>query len=54
MFEFKITGTLHEPKSEPVYIPKLLLVPLHPFRSPKDLAPDQPPEPTWTNAPPVP
>jgi hypothetical protein len=34
LFEYKITGTLKNPKSEPVYVvPKLLLLPLHPFRS---------------------
>jgi hypothetical protein len=33
LFEFHVTGTLKNPKSEPVYIPKLLLMPLHPFRS---------------------
>jgi hypothetical protein len=33
LFEYKITGTLEKPESEPVYIPKLLLMPLHPIRS---------------------
>jgi hypothetical protein len=33
LFEYKITGTLKNPKSEPVYVPKLLLMPLHPIRS---------------------
>ncbi|HLZ54217.1 MAG TPA: AsmA-like C-terminal region-containing protein [Verrucomicrobiae bacterium] len=33
LFEYKITGTLQQPQSEPVYIPKVLLLPLHPIRS---------------------
>ena len=33
LFEYKITGTLQQPQSKPVYIPKFLLTPLHPFRS---------------------
>jgi hypothetical protein len=33
LFEYKITGTLQQPQSEPVYIPKFLLMPLHPIRS---------------------
>ena len=33
LFEYKITGTLQQPQSEPVYIPKALLLPLHPIRS---------------------
>ena len=33
LFEYKITGTLQHPQTEPVYIPKALLLPLHPFRS---------------------
>ena len=33
LFEYKISGTLGKPESEPVYIPKFLLMPLHPIRS---------------------
>jgi hypothetical protein len=33
LFEFRVTGTLKNPKSEPVYVPKLLLLPLHPIRT---------------------
>jgi hypothetical protein len=33
LFEYKITGTLRQPQSEPVYIPKFLLLPLHPIHS---------------------
>ncbi len=40
LFEYKITGTLKNPKSEPVYVvPKLLLMPLHPFRSLEEMFP---------------
>ncbi len=33
LFEYKITGTLQQPQIEPVYIPKVFLMPLHPIRS---------------------
>ncbi|HXR49349.1 MAG TPA: AsmA-like C-terminal region-containing protein [Candidatus Limnocylindrales bacterium] len=33
LFEYKITGTLQQPQTEPVFIPKALLLPLHPIRS---------------------
>lgn len=36
-FEYRITGPLNDPKSEPVYIPKALLHILHPFKSIKQL-----------------
>jgi hypothetical protein len=40
LFEYKITGTLEHPKSDPVYvIPKLLLMPLHPIRSLEEILP---------------
>jgi hypothetical protein len=49
LFEYKITGTLEKPKSEPVYvIPKLLLMPLHPIRSLEEILPAGD-----TNAPPT-
>jgi hypothetical protein len=37
LFEYKITGTLQQPQSDPVYIPKFLLTPLHPLRSLEDI-----------------
>jgi hypothetical protein len=40
LFEYKVTGDLHAPKSEPVYVPKLLFLPLHPFRALKSLFPE--------------
>ncbi len=33
LFEYHVTGTLKNPKSDPVYVPKLLLLPLHPIRT---------------------
>ena len=33
LFEYKITGTFEHPKSDPVYIPKLLFIPFRPFRT---------------------
>lgn len=36
-FVYKVTGTLNDPRSEPLYIPKLLLYPLKPFKLIKDL-----------------
>ena len=37
IFEYKVSGTLTEPKLEPVYIPKLFLFPLRPFKTLKEL-----------------
>jgi hypothetical protein len=52
MFEYKVTGTLAEPKTEPVYIiPKIVLMPFHPFRTLKSLFPQD--QGQRTNAPPV-
>lgn len=40
MFEYKVTGSLYQPKTEPVYlIPKVVTMPLHPFRTLRDLLP---------------
>jgi hypothetical protein len=49
LFEYKITGTLKNPKGEPVYVPKLLLLPLHPIRTLEEMFPGGK---TETNAPP--
>lgn len=51
MFEYKVTGTLKDPKSQPVYIPKLFLLPFHPLRTLKDLVPNDTSQPA-TNSPP--
>lgn len=37
LFEYKVTGTLGDPKSEPMYIPKFLLFPLRPFKTLKEM-----------------
>src|ERR1044072_1534104 len=37
LFEYRVTGTLHEPQKEPLYIPKPFLFPLHPFLTFKQL-----------------
>jgi hypothetical protein len=50
LFEYHVTGTLGRPKSDPVYVPKLLLMPLHPFRSLEELFPAST---LFTNAPPT-
>jgi hypothetical protein len=40
LFEYRVTGSLKNPKSEPVYVlPKLLLFPLHPIRTLEDIIP---------------
>jgi len=39
LFEYKVTGTLENPKKEPVYVPKLFLLPLHPIRIFEELLP---------------
>ena len=39
LFEYHVTGTLKNPKSEPVYVPKLLLLPLHPIRTLEEMLP---------------
>ena len=37
LMEYKVSGTLGDPKTEPIFIPKLLLMPLHPFRTLEEL-----------------
>jgi hypothetical protein len=37
LFEYKVTGTLQEPQKEPLYIPKPLTFPLHPFKTLREL-----------------
>ena len=50
MFEYKVTGTLDHPQTEPVYIfPKLLTMPFYPFKLMKGLFQD---DTGGTNAPP--
>jgi hypothetical protein len=49
LFEFQITDTLQYPQSQPVYLPKFLLLPLHPFRSLEEILANG----ADTNAPPL-
>jgi AsmA-like protein len=52
VFEYKLSGTLKEPKSEPLYIiPKILLLPFHAFGGGKS-TPEPTPDWSRTNAPP--
>lgn len=52
-FEYKVTGTLSQPKSEPVYfIPRIVQFPFHPLRSLKEMLPEEPGV-QPTNAPPA-
>jgi hypothetical protein len=44
LFEYKVTGTMHEPQKEPLYIPKPLLFPFHPFRALKEIFSEEKPE----------
>jgi hypothetical protein len=42
VFEYRVTGSLANPKSEPRFIPKFLLLPLRPFQTIREfLAPDK-------------
>ena len=52
LFEYKVAGTLGQPKAEPVYfVPKIVLMPFHPLRTLKELIPAEP-VPAGTNSPP--
>jgi hypothetical protein len=46
VFEYRVTGSLDNPKTAPVFVPEILLFPLHPFRTVEDLF-----TPSATNAP---
>lgn len=41
LFEYKVTGNIEQPKMDPVYIPKFLLMTLRPFHTLKSLLPDK-------------
>ena len=51
LFEYKVTGTLHEPQKEPLYIPKPFLFPFHPLRTLKELFIEEKPEKTEPTSP---
>ena len=46
IFEYKVTGSLEEPKKEPLYIPKALMFPFHPIRTLKELFSEEKPNPS--------
>ena len=50
LFAYRITGTMKEPKSAPIYIPRILMIPLSPFQTLGELFST---EPAKTNAPPA-
>jgi hypothetical protein len=53
LFEYRVSGTLSEPKTEPLYLwPKIILAPFHPIRTFKNLMPEEKSQPA-TNAPPA-
>jgi hypothetical protein len=53
LFEYRVSGTLSEPKTEPLYLwPKIILAPFHPIRTFKNLMPEEKTQPA-TNAPPA-
>lgn len=45
LFVYKVTGTISEPKREPLYVPRLLLMPLQPFKTLRELLTDEKPPP---------
>jgi hypothetical protein len=55
LFEYKVTGTLQNPKKEPVvpFVPKILQMPLHPIRTFEELLPGSEYFSSPTNAPPA-
>jgi hypothetical protein len=44
-FEYRVTGTLSRPEKEPLYIPKPLMIPFHPFKTLKELFGEEKPDP---------
>ncbi len=53
VFEYKVTGTLDDPKTEPLFlVPRLMLMPFHPIRTLKSLVPGESGNGASTNAPP--
>ena len=42
MFEYRVTGSLNHPKMEPLYfLPRIVTMPFHPFRTFRDLGPEE-------------
>ena len=51
LFEYKVTGSLDQPKTDQVFLAKMVLLPFHPFRTLKGLLPEESGT-TRSNAPP--
>jgi AsmA-like protein len=46
LFEYQVTGVVSKPKIEPVFlVPKIVLMPFHPFRTLKEMMPEEPAKP---------
>jgi hypothetical protein len=45
LFEYKVGGTLAKPKSDPLYIPKIMMMPFHPIRTLRELVGEEKDEP---------
>jgi hypothetical protein len=46
LFEYKVAGTFNKPKAEPLFIPKIIMMPFHPLRTMRELLePDKDDEP---------
>ncbi len=53
LFEYQVTGSLGQPKLDPVYfVPKIVQMPFHPFRTLKEMMPEDASR-SATNGPPV-
>src|SRR5208337_2402992 len=51
-FEYKITGSLDHPKTEPLHLlPRLFTLPFHPLRTLKELLPEEPSTPRTNSVP---
>jgi hypothetical protein len=53
VFEYKVSGTFSKPEAEPVFIPKIFLMPFHPLRTLRELAEPDGQEPLPKEPPPA-
>jgi hypothetical protein len=52
MFEYRVGGTLSEPKTEPVFfVPRIMTLPFHPFRTLREIMPEEAPPPASSFSP---
>jgi hypothetical protein len=47
LFEYRISGPVHDPVLEPLYVPKFIMFLLHPFHSLKSIATPESPAQTF-------